>query len=352
VMKLALAARQNLPTRCVCRALQLPRATLYRKIAAADSSHLKSPPKAEQKRPHHRALSKEERAAVLGVLHSDRFVDMAPAAVCATLLDEGRYLCSPRTMYRILSAHGQIRERRRQAAHPKRRPPRLTATAPNQVWTWDITHLRTTVKGRSLKLYVCMDLFSRYAVGWYLSTSESAAEARHFFETLARRERIDVRKLILHADNGGPMRGRPLADLLESLGVERSHSRPRTSNDNPYSESQFKTMKYRPTYPRRFETEGQARRWCSDFFAWYNHEHRHESLAMMTPADVYTGRFREKLEVRAEALAAAYEQTPERFVQGPPAPKQPPAQVTINPEPKPPESAPADEATQLQEVAK
>jgi putative transposase len=289
---------------------------------------------------------------VIDALHTDRFVDMAPAAVYTTLLDEGRYLCSPRTMYRILKEKGEVRERRRQATHPRRTPPQLVATAPNQVWTWDITHMRTTVKGRTLKLYVCMDLFSRYVVGWYLSASESAAEARHFFETLARRERIDVNKLILHADNGGPMRGRPLADLLESLGIERSHSRPRTSNDNPFSESQFKTMKYRPTYPRRFESVTEARAWCSEFFAWYNHEHRHEGIAMLTPADVYTGRFRQKLKVRAEALSAAYEQTPERFVKGPPAPKQPPEMVTINPEPKPPESAPAEEATQLQEVVK
>ena len=349
----ALDACHRFPTRGVCKALAIPPASFYRfQASARDAFHPKSPPKAEQERRHHRALSPEERKAVLDLLHSDRFIDMAPAAVWATLLDAGRYLCSPRTMYRILNEKGEVCERRRQATHPKRTPPRLVATAPNQVWTWDITHLRTTVNGRTLKLYVCMDLFSRYIVGWYLSITESAAEARHFFETLARRECIDVNKLILHADNGGPMRGRPLADLLESLGIERSHSRPRTSNDNPFSESQFKTMKYRPTYPKKFESEAEARAWCHQFFPWYNHEHRHESLAMMTPADVYKGTFRQKLIVRAEALSAAYQQTPERFVKGPPAPKKPPAKVTINPEPKPPDSANAEKATHLQEVAK
>lgn len=352
-MEAAIENRQSLPTRGVCRALGLARATLYREIdARREAFHPKRPPKAEQRRPHHRALTPEERQAVLDVLHSDRFADMAPAPVCATLLDEGRYLCSPRTMYRILKASGEIRERRRQASHPKRTPPQLVATAPNQVWTWDITHLRTSVKGASLKLYVCLDLFSRYAVGWYLSATESAAEARHLFETLADRERIDRDRLILHADNGGPMRGRPLGDLLESLGIERSHSRPRTSNDNAFSESQFKTMKYRPTYPAHFESEAAAREWCRRFFTWYNHEHRHGGLAMLTPADVYTGRAEDRIARRAETLSAAFEQHPNRFVKGAPEPRQPPKEVSIDRSPKPPRPAEQTEATQLQEVAK
>lgn len=352
-MEMAIGAREHFPTRAVCRTLELPPASLYRRLASASRAFpLKSPPKAEQRRPHHRALSPQERRAVLDLLHSDRFVDVAPAQVHAMLLDEGRYLCSPRTMYRILKANGEVRERRRQAVHPKRTPPQLVATAPNQVWTWDITHLRTVARGRTLKLYVCMDLFSRYVVGWYLSGSESTAEARHLFETLARRERIDASKLVLHADNGGPMRGRPLADLLESLGIERSHSRPRTSNDNAFSESQFKTMKYRPTYPRHFESEADAREWCRQFFAWYNNEHRHEGIAMLTPADVYMGRADCVLAARAETLAAAYEQTPGRFVKGAPRPKEPPREVAINPPPKPPRSADRTGATQLQEVAK
>ena len=351
-MNMALEAREALPTRGVCRSLGLPPASLYRYLAARRRPSLpKRPPQAEERRPHPRALSPQERDALLAVLHSDRFADMAPAAVHAMLLDEGRYIASVRTMYRVLAARGEVRERRRQAVHPKRNPPELAATAPNQVWTWDITHLRTAAKGRTIKVYVCMDLFSRFVVGWYASASESAAEARHLFETLARRNRIDAGRLIVHADNGGPMRGRPLADLLESLGIERSHSRPRTSNDNAFSESQFKTMKYRPTYPRYFESEEEARAWCREFFPWYNNEHRHEGLAMLTPADVYTGKWRERLAIRAEALAAAFEQYPDRFVKGAPKPKEPPAIVAINPTPEPPRSQAPDEATQIQKAA-
>lgn len=348
-MNVAIEARKRLPTRAVCQALDLPRASFYRHLAPAPKAFPLT--SAFEKRPHHRSLSPPEQAAVLETLHSDRFVDMAPAAVYATLLDEGRYLCSIRTMYRILAASNEVRERRRQAVHPKRTPPELVATAPGQVWTWDITHLRTTVKGCSLRLYVCLDLFSRYVVGWYLSHSESASQAQHLFATLAKRERIDENRLIVHADNGGPMRGRPLADLLESLGIERSHSRPRTSNDNAFSESQFKTMKYRPTYPRCFETIEQARAWCRAFFAWYNHEHRHEGLALMTPADVHNGRTAQVLAKRAEVLTATYNQHPHRFVKGTPRPKSPPTIVAINPTPKPLGQEALAEATQLQEVA-
>lgn len=350
MIALATEHASTLPVRRVCAALGLPRATYYRSQAAPNSI-LPSPPKAENRR-HARALTTEQKRAVLDALHSDRFVDMAPAAVYTTLLDEGRYMASIRTMYRILKENGEVRERRRQATHPKRHAPRLVATGPNQVWTWDITHLLTTAKGVSIKLYVCIDLFSRYVVGWYLSLSESAAEAEHFFSTLARRERIDTGRLILHSDNGSPMRGQPLADKLESLGIARSHSRPRTSNDNPFSESQFKTMKYRPTYPKRFEDEHQARLWCREFFAWYNNEHRHEGLAMLTPADVHHGRTEIRLAQRREALAAAYAAHPERFVKGAPRPKEPPREVAINPAPKPPRSDTPDKATQQQEVAK
>lgn len=328
-MTLALLAPRELPRRDVCRTLGLARATFYRSARPRIPHHLRGAFPV----PHPRALSSQERAAVLAVLHEDRFADLAPAQVYATLLDEGRYIASIRTMYRVLAAHGEVRERRAVASHPRRTPPELRATAPGQVWTWDITHLRTTAKGAWLKLYVCMDLYSRYAVGWYLSASETAAEARHFFQTLAGRENVDPANLVLHADNGAPMRGRALADLLESLGVERSHSRPRTSNDNAFSEAQFKTMKYRPTYPRRFESEADARAWCREFFRWYNHEHRHEGLALLTPADVHFGRVEERLALRAYTLAAACEQHPQRFVKGTPTPKRPPATVAINPQP-------------------
>ena len=237
-------------------------------------------------------------------------------------------------------------------SHPKRTPPELVATAPGQVWTWDITHLRTAARGATLKLYVCIDLFSRYAVGWYLSPTESAAEARHFFETLAGRENVDPASLVLHADNGAPMRASALADLLESIGVERSHSRPRTSNDNAFSEAQFKTMKYRPTYPRSFESEAEARAWCREFFAWYNNRHRHESLALLTPADVHHGRTEAKLATRAETLGAAFQQHPLRFARGAPAPRRPPDRVAINPPRKPLAETAQREATSIPEVAK
>jgi len=350
-MVLAMQARTSLPTRGVCQALGLSRATLYRSMARARGACAFHPKAAFEKRSHPRALGPPERDAVLGVLHSERFVDMAPAAVWATLLDEGRYLCSQRTMYRILTACGEVRERRAVAFHPPRTPPQLVASAPNQVWTWDITHLRTTHPRAGLKLYVCLDLFSRLVVGWHLSASETADQARHMFETLARREHIAPDRLILHADNGGPMRGQPLADMLELLGIERSHSRPRTSNDNPFSEAHFKTMKYRPTYPKCFESQEHARAWCREFFPWYNNEHRHEGLALLTPADVHNGRTQSVLERRAQTLASAYAQHPERFVGGTPTPRRPPDQVAINPTPKPSRSTNPNTTAKIQEVA-
>lgn len=348
-MAAAVEARALLPVRGVCRALGLSRATFYRRTAPPPEFPL--PKSASLRQPHARRLSDQERSGVLDLLHSERFTDMAPAAVYAMLLDEGAYHCSIRTMYRILKENGEVRERRAQAVHPRRTPPELVATAPNQVWTWDITHLRMTVHGATLKLYVCLDLFSRFAVGWYLSATESAAQARHLFETLARRHGIGAGRLIVHADNGGPMRGQPMADLLESLGIGRSHSRPRTSNDNAFSESQFKTMKYRPTYPGRFDSEDAARAWCREFFQWYNHGHRHEGLALLTPADVHAGRAAEKIEARAAVLAAAFRRTPNRFVRGLPTPGRPPETVAINPT-KPPRPEAQTGATQLQEVTK
>jgi len=345
----AVEARKTLPLTGVCTALALPRSSLYRSLSPPNASLHKS---AVKKPMHPRALSMEERQAVLAILHSERFVDAAPATVWATLLDEGTCVASIRTMYRILGENGEVRERRAQATHPTRKPPQLLAEAPRDVWTWDITHLRTTVKGRTLKLYVCIDLYSRYVVGWYLSATESSAEASHLFGTLAKRERIGRDRLVLHADNGGPMRGQPLADLLETLAIGRSHSRPRTSNDNAHSESQFKTMKYRPDYPRQFDSEEGARPYCQNFFDWYNYDHRHAGIALFTPDDVYTGKVDEKLAKRAETLALAYERTPNRFVKGLPIPKKPPTQVAINPTPKPPPPGTPGEATQRQEVAK
>jgi putative transposase len=329
------ARQERLPVTPACKAVGLPKTTYYRQARKKTGAFSIKAAFAFQHPAHPRALSPQERENVLQLMHSERFMDMAPAAIHATLLDENCYLCSPRTMYRILATRGEVRERRRQTVHPKRTPPELSATGPNQVWTWDITHLRLTLKGQTVKLYVCLDLYSRYALGWYLSATESAAESRQFFQKLARRESIDPGQLILHGDNGGPMRGQPLADLLESLGIERSHSRPRVSNDNAFSESQFKTMKYRPTYPKYFQSLAEARSWCQEFFAWYNNHHRHEGLAMLTPADVHHGRAQEKLANRANTMKAAFQTSPNRFVKGVPRPKELPASVAINPTTKP-----------------
>ena len=347
-MQTALEVRGTLPTGAACRALGIARATYYRCLRPARTPHLKSLP--GKNVPHHRALSPAERTAVLDVLHDDRFADQAPAEIFARLLDEGTYLCSIRTMYRILADRGESRDRRAQTTHPKRTPPELVATAPNQVWTWDITNLPAQDRGASFKLYVVLDLYSRYAVGWYLSETESSAEAAHLFETLAAREHADPTHLIVHADNGGPMHGQPLAELFELLGIARSHSRPSTSNDNAFSESQFKTMKYRPAYPGRFESIGHARAWCREFFDWYNNDHHHESLGLLTPADVYRGRAGEVLERRAETLKQAHASNPGRFVRGVPVPARPQAVVAINHRPQPAANPPLQGQTQAQEV--
>ena len=346
-MNMALEARKTLPTRRVCKTLDIAPASLYRRICG-DHSLRKSPTK-EGRPSSYRALSPQERQVVLDTLHSEKYVDVAPAQVYAKLLGKGIYLCSERTMYRILAANGEVKDRRRQISHPKRKRPELIATAPNQVWTWDITHLRTFVKGKSIKLYVVIDLFSRFVVGWYLSETETSMEARHLFQKLTERYRLDMTKVTIHADNGSPMRGKLLSCLFEDLGVTKSHSRPRTSNDNAFSESQFKTMKYRPTYPERFEGIEQAREWCRNFFPWYNNDHHHEGLALLTPADVYKGKAEQIVKERNEVLLAAYQAKPQRFVNGTPRAKSPPKEVTINP---PTENHSQEETPSLQEVTK
>ncbi len=321
--------RGPLPAAAACKALGLPRATYYRKKAPA------APPPyrlaAEKKRPPSpRALSPQEKARALEALHDPRFSDLAPGSVVARLQEEGLYVCSERTMYRILKARGESRERRAQASHPPRKPPRLEARAPLQVWTWDITHL-PLAGGGTLKLYVFIDLFSRYAVGWRLAEAERGVEAADMFGQIAARAGIDSRGLVLHADNGGPMRSKPLADMLETLHVERSHSRPRVSNDNAFSESQFKTLKYRPDYPGRFAGMQQAQAWCEAFFQWYNYEHRHSGIAMLAPADVHFGRDGALLDARHQVMLDAYRLHPERFVKGPPRRAALPETVSINP---------------------
>ena len=265
------------------------------------------------------------------MLHSERFVDRAPEAIVATLLEEGRWLCSARTMYRLLAEEGEVRERRRQRRHPEYKRPELLATAPNQVWSWDVTWLRGPVKGRYYYLYVLLDIYSRCVVGWTLARRENAELAMRLVRETCHKQNIQPDQLTIHADRGAVPTAADLADLYRALGIERSHSRPHVSDDNPYSEAHFKTVKYAPDYPDRFASYDDAHAHCARFMDFYNHEHRHSGIAFMTPADVHYGRTDAVLAVRASALDAAYDTHPERFVHGRPTPQQPPEVVYINP---------------------
>ena len=278
-----------------------------------------------------RALSDEERAQVLAVLNEDRFCNLAPAEVYATLLDEGRYLCSERTMYRILDENRQLRERRNQLRHPRYAAPELVATKPNQLWSWDITKLKTFVKSQYLHLYVILDVFSRYVTGWLVAERESGDLAQRLIDQTCDRQGITPGELTFHADNGPAMVAQPVAFLLASLGITKSHSRPHVSDDNPFSEAHFKTLKYRPDFPERFASLEHARAFLRDFFAWYNTQHHHDALALLTPHDVHHGLVRQRLDQRARVLDAAFAAHPQRFVRRPPVPAALPQAVWINP---------------------
>jgi putative transposase len=267
---------------------------------------------------------------VLAVLHEQRFVDQAPGEVYATLLDEERYLCSERTMYRILEANEEVRERRNQLRHPSYARPELMATAPNELWSWDITKLKGPVKWTYYYLYVILDVFSRFVVGWMVALQESAALAKRLIGETCERQGVSEGQLTLHADRGPSMRSKAVALLLSDLGVTKTHSRPYTSTDNPFSESQFRTMKYRPEFPDRFGCLQHARGFCGPFFTWYNTMHRHSALAMLTPHDVHYGLAAQRLTDRARVLAAAYAAHPERFPRGLPKPGTLPCAVWIN----------------------
>lgn len=281
--------------------------------------------------PQPRALTDAEREQVLEVCHSPRFVDVAPGEIVSTLLDEGRYLASERTFYRVLAASGEVRERRNQLTHPPYAKPELLATVPNEIWSWDITDLRGPVKWSRFKLYKILDIYSRYVVGWMVAHRESKVLAERLIAATLAKQGIGRGELTLHADNGSSMRSRPVAFLLADLGVTKSHSRPHTSNDNPFSEAAFKTMKYRPEFPDRFGCIEDARSFCRGFFEWYNTEHRHSGIAMMTPEMVHYGRAAEVRERRAKVLAEAFNAHPERFVAGMPDAKAAPDAVWINP---------------------
>lgn len=305
-----------------CRALCVSRATVYRRRAG------RKPPRA---RPvPDRALRPEERKQILDVLHTPRFADKSPAEVYATLLDEGTFLCSIRTMYRILAEQKEVRERRDQLRHPKHARPELLATGPNQLWSWDITKLRGPAKWTYFYLYVILDVYSRYVAGWMVCHRESATLAQKLIAQTARKQRIEPGELTLHADRGSAMTSKAVAFLLADLGVTKSHSRPHTSNDNPFSESQFKTLKYCPEFPERFGAIEDARAFCRRFFTWYNQEHRHSGIGLFTPEALHTGKAEEIREKRQQTLLAAYAAHPERFVRRLPQAPAIPDAVWIN----------------------
>jgi putative transposase len=309
-----------------CRALGVSRATLYRRGEERPEPALKLVRPASPRR-----LSEEERQAVLEILHGERFVDKAPATVHATLLDEGTYLCSERTMYRLLESAGEVRERRDQLRHPPAPKPQLVATAPNQVWSWDITKLLGPSPRVLFYLYVVLDIFSRYVVGWMLARREGADLAERLLRESFARQGIVEGQLTVHSDRGPAMVAQSLAQFLTAIGVGKSHGRPRVSDDNAFSESQFKTVKYQPDFPDRFGSYEDALGYCRQLFPWYNDEHRHSGIAMLTPADVHYGRAQEVLAARQRVLEAAYESHPERFVHGLPEPPRLPQEVWINP---------------------
>ncbi len=312
-------------TRAACAALAISRATHYRR----DRGPRLGPPAPRPSPP--RTLSEIERTSVLDLLNGERFIDASPAQTYATLLDEGRYFASERTMYRILASAGEVRERRNQRVHPVYAKPELLATGPNQLWSWDITKLRGPVKWTYFQLYVILDVYSRFVTGWMVAARESAALAERLIADSAAKQGIKADSLTIHADRGTSMTSKPVALLLADLGIVKSHSRPHVSNDNPYSEAGFKTLKYRPDFPARFGCIEDARAFCQGFFAWYNNEHRHSGIALFTPADVHYGRSAKLFAARASVLAGAYTVHPERFVKGIPTPREVPDTVWINP---------------------
>lgn len=324
-MEATVQLSQNVGVQAACAALGMPRATYYR--------HRE--PRAPSDRPRPRpplALAAQEREAVIELLHTPRFVDLSPRQIWATLLDEERrHLCSVRTMYRFLDAEGEVRERRNQLRHPSYEKPELMATAPNQVWTWDVTKLRGPVKWTYFYLYVILDLYSRLAVGWMVARRETATLAQRLITETVQKQGIKRDQVTLHADRGAIQTAISLALKLSDLGLAKSHSRPYTSNDNPFSEAQFKTLKYHPSFPERFGSLEDARSFCATFFTWYNTQHRHSSLALLTPADVHYGRGEVILAERAKVLRAAFEANPRRFKGRAPTPATLPTAVWINP---------------------
>jgi putative transposase len=321
-MNTIIALGNKVGIRTACNALDISRAGFYRWITPATEKTIRPTPPL--------ALSASERSEVLDVLHEDRFIDKAPQEIYAKLLDENKYICSIRTMYRILEKEGELKERRNQLVRPHYTKPELLATAPDQLWSWDITKLKGPVKWTYYYLYVIIDVFSRYVVGWMVAYRELAVLAKKLIKETTKKQLIKPGQLVIHADRGSSMTSKQVAFLLADLGVTKSHSRPSVSNDNPYSEAQFKTMKYRPEFPDRFGSIEDARTFCQTFFPWYNAEHYHSGLGLLTPEDVHYGRAARIIEDRGEVLMAAYEKHPERFKGRIPKPMLLPDAVWIN----------------------
>jgi putative transposase len=334
-MTAAVQAMPQLGPVATCAALGVSRASLHRQqnlpLLPLDPIQRPSPP---------RALTAEERWVVLGHLHSERFQDRSPTEVYGTLLDEGVYCCSARSMYRLLEKEGETRERRDQLIHPPYRKPELLATAPNQLWSWDITKLLGPAKWTYFYLYVILDVFSRYVVGWMVADREGKELAKQFIAETCQKHGIVPGQLTLHMDRGAAMKSKPVAFMMAELGVTKTHSRPHTSNDNPFSESHFKTLKYRPDFPDRFGSQQDARSFCQQFFTWYNTEHHHTGLGLLTPDVVHHQRAEQVRNSRQVTLNAAYAAHPERFVLKPPQPPALPTEVWINP-PTKSESSPS-----------
>lgn len=327
---------QEVGVKPACDGLGVARATFYRRQVPRGTQQPRPTPA--------RALSKEERASVLDLLTTPRFVDRSPAEVQATLLEEGVYACSERTMYRILAAEVSTRERRNQLRHPEYKKPELVATAPNQVWSWDITKLLGPEKWTYYYLYVLLDIYSRYAVGWMLADRENSVLAGRLIEETCTKQGVRPAVLTLHGDRGAPMTSKCTAQLLADLGVTQSFGRPQVSDDNPFSEAQFKTLKYHPGFPSRFANMAAAQEYCRTFFPWYNLEHRHGGIALLTPEVVHHGRAPEVLARKQVVLNAAYDAHPERFPRGRPIVQPLPEAVYINP----PKQAPAKTEASIQ----
>jgi len=331
--------------RTACWTMGIPRSSYYRTRRIGRMR----PVRASEKSRSVRALSPQEKHIVRQELNSERFMDLSPRAVYASLLDEGRYLCHWRSMYRVLAENDEVRERRPQRRHPGYTRPELVANGPNQLWSWDITKLLGPAKWVYYYLYVVLDVFSRFVVGWMLAEQESGQLAEQLIAESCAKQHIQAAELTLHADRGAAMTSKNISQLLVDLGVDQSHSRPHTPDDNPYSEAQFKTLKYRPDFPGWFEDPPQARGWARSFFQWYNHDHHHSGIALLTPANVHYGQAQDVLEQRQQVLWQAYQRHPERFVGGAPQVAQLPSAVWINP---PKEMKPAAAAANGEAVGK